>query len=1676
MSSSSSVHDTLAAADAALLPAPGSKDEVIYRNESTLIARRHLADGGSVVIKQAFGTEAQARLRHEAHVLKRLQGVEGVIKLHAGQPADGLAFQDAPALSLAQLLLDGRPPVQTVLRIATELAQVLSSVHRLGVIHKDINPSNVLLVGPGHQPLLIDFNIATCFAEERPGFVHQSDIAGTLAYMSPEQTGRTGRAVDPRSDLYALGVTLYEMVVGRKPFETDDLLEMIHDHLLRAPEPPVKRQPELPQALSDIVMRLLEKEADHRYQSADGLARDLIRLRERLAHGQPESFALGVDDYPARLLPPAHLVGRRAETDTLQAVVDQAALGRGRALLVAGAPGVGKSALINELQPMVTARRGWFVQGKFEQYQRDAHSAFVQALRSLGRLLLAEAPQELERHRARILTALGANLGLGPSLLPEFRLLLGEMPQVQVDDPIEAENRMIQASVDLLRAVVSPEQPLIMVIDDLQWAPGISLRFLDALVTRDKELRGLLVVGAYRDGEVDAAHPLTSMMQRWDTLGVTPPQLKLGNLPAQDLSQLILEMLRLPMQEATRLAASLMARTEGNPYDTVELINALRQDGLLKPVENGWHWDEGEIARYVGDCDVVGLLGRRIDRMPPETQSLMATLACLGGEGALPLLLTATGLDTLTLETRLAPALEDGLLVAHQGHEREIRFRHDRVQQAMHERMDTADGDDTSLALARQLVRQPHTAALAAKLYLRVAGSLHDQAECRLVRTLFRDGAQASRVINYELSVRFLAAAIALSLRLQPEDGDGEVLMDLLIDQHAALYGLGRLDEADAGYAMLEAIEYDPYKLVDSAAVQMASLSVRSRHRDALDLGLDLLARLGLQQPADIKAAIGMALFKMATWIAGTDKEADLTRPEVSDPRVLAIAKMLSKSQVAAFFCSAKTGAWLTMESHALWVEHGPCPALMATLCSTPMQLIAIGEDYDGANALGQHLIRVGEARGYEPATSVARFLYAFCCSHWYRPLEDSLPLYRQAREGLFQGGDLQYAVFTYAAWLPLFDSAPEMSAGQDEVDGADAACQRTGDQNFLHLHRPSNQMLKTLRGEMPADQPPGGLHDAHFDEAAYEATVLEPCTASAYFHVTRALTAALYNDAPTLHRHTERTMAVLNRVPGNYNWARAHALRALSLGIQLREARAVLPADATEPGERIVALQTELDKCIKWMGRRAKDAPMNYRHLHSWMQAERAWALGQQWEALSAFNQAMDQVAAVSRPWQQALITERAAYFHLSQGLDRSAQPLLQAACDGYAAWGATGVSARLLATHPFLRAHSDRDHHRLGATGRSTIVSTDMVDVLSVLRASQAISSETSLAALNDRVGKVLGAMTGAATVNLLVKPDERQGWQMLLPHVPDASGAPGQTRTEALAVAAERGRLPLSVFHYAERTREALLLPEATRDDRFARDPYFKGLAQCSLLMLPVLSKGEVRACVMLENRLSRGAFSAERLDAVSMIAGQLAVSLDNALLYASLEQKVAERTAALEEANHRLELLSTTDALTGVANRRKFNEALDAEWLRARRTKQPIGLVLIDIDHFKLYNDHYGHQGGDACLQLVATTMKTGLRAGSDLIARYGGEEFVLLLPNTDLAGTLVVAERVRAAVEARREPHAQSSHGIVSVSLGVTSFVPDGQTRATQVIELADQALYEAKRSGRNRAVCAPNRA
>jgi diguanylate cyclase (GGDEF)-like protein len=427
-------------------------------------------------------------------------------------------------------------------------------------------------------------------------------------------------------------------------------------------------------------------------------------------------------------------------------------------------------------------------------------------------------------------------------------------------------------------------------------------------------------------------------------------------------------------------------------------------------------------------------------------------------------------------------------------------------------------------------------------------------------------------------------------------------------------------------------------------------------------------------------------------------------------------------------------------------------------------------------------------------------------------------------------------------------------------------------------------------------------------------------------------------------------------------------------------------------------------------------------------------------------------------RLWHRALITERAASFHLAHGMDSSGRKLLVQACELYEVWGADGKVRELHRTHAFLR--NGTDLLRSGSGKSSASIRTDVVDMMALLRASQALSSETRLVRLTERVGMVLSAMTGETQVQLLVRLDENQGWF--------TSASLGAGTPETVEQASARGALPLSVFRYAARTGEVLLLDDAARDDRFAADPYLSQLDQCAMLLAPIRKQSCLHAMLVLESRNLRGAFSTDRLDAVMLIAGQLSVSLDNALLYASLYRKVAERTAALEEANRRLEHLSLTDALTGVANRRRFNEAIDAEWQRAMRIQSPIGLAMIDVDFFKRYNDNYGHQGGDACLRLVAGALRLGRRGGSDLVARYGGEEFALLLPNTGLESTFVVANRVRAAVEALAAPHEKSSYGIVTISIGIAAIVPTLGSTAAEFMAEADAALYQAKQRGRNR--------
>jgi predicted ATPase/signal transduction histidine kinase len=1443
---------------------PGSdpflRAEVVHSSECTRITRLFLP-GRTVIRKEPLGPDADRRVRHEVAMVERLFGVAGVAQLaEAPRYPRSVVLEDAGEASLASMT---KPlPADQLADLGLMLARAVAGMHQRGVMHRDISPANIVVPDNG-TACLVDFALASSFAEIQSEFTHHAEISGTLAYLAPEATGRTGRSVDQRADLYALGAVLYELATGAPPFGAGDPLRLIHDHLARVPVPPAAANQAVPAPLSEIIMHLLEKEPDNRYQTAGGLVYDLERVRRAQAHPAAAVLRVGEHDVPVRLLPPSRLAGRDDEVAALEAAFAGALAGRCRGMLVAGAPGVGKTALIDQLRPVVTGGDGWFVAGKFDQYRRDLEfDAAHQALRALGRLLLAEPEDELARLRERIEAAVGPGAALLAAVVPEFAALLGTPPDA--GDPLTAQTRMQRAAAAALRAVASRRRPVVLFLDDLQWAGGTPVGFVD-LVLSEERVDGLLLVGAYREGDVDAAHPLAVPLSRWrDQDGVR--HLRLGNLPEPGLATMVAEMLRTSRAAAAGLAGVIEPHTRGNPYETVELVNALRRDGLLTATEAGWRWDEAAVQAYLGRSEVAGLLAARVAALPEESRRVAEAMACLGGRAEVSLLQAATAEPADVVDRALAPALEEGLLVAEPGARQAVRFRHDRIREAIVGGLDPGRQQSLKLAMARRLAAVPELFAIAAEQYLPAVGAVTDAAERRrVVRLLRRAAGQATLTGDYALANALLTAALAAV-----DPGETAMLAEVHTGRHAALYGLGRLEEADEVYRTIERLCPAVVDRAAATAVQVRSVTHRTRYAEAVGLGLESLRELGITIPAAdrLAAELDHRFGYLYQWLDHTEAAGDLARPDLTDPTLLAACGLINATPTAAYLAGdAATVAWLGLEALRICLEHGLAAALVAPAAFTSFGAVVLRGDYAAGYRAARRILALGEARGYEPGTSQARMIFAIL-SCWGEPIENSVHIGQRAREGLIAGGFLANVGYSYYASVPgLLDCAP-LHRYLAEAEAAVAFARRTGSEQLGQMLGTYGWLAGVLLGESTAAAGEVVSADKYAGNPG----------AKFFAHLGQANAAAVFGDSAGLERHTAAAMTLAPLFPGLYSTAVARLLRGLALAGQARS------ADADQRG----GLLAELDEVTRWLAARAADAPVNFLHLLRLIEAERAWVAGDFRAAALAFDAARREAAQRQRPWHRALIAEHAARFYLDHGLEHAGHDLLAQARQEYLAWGATAKVNQLDWAYPVLRTPPETFASDDGRPGDRPAITTGTVDLLGIVSASQALSSETNVGQLHSRVVEVLSAMTGATGVRLLLSSDDRDGW--FLPALGADGGIVPVGGTEDDRV------VPMSVLRYVQRTREPLVVADALRDDRFARDPYFVGVVCCSLLAVPILSRGAPLAVLVLENRLIRAAFTTGRLDAVNLIAGQLAVSLDNAQMYAEF-RRIADEQAAL-----------------------------------------------------------------------------------------------------------------------------------------------------------------------------------
>ncbi|WP_164842630.1 protein kinase domain-containing protein [Actinoplanes solisilvae] len=1414
---------------------PSVRFAVVHESNHTRVVRLFRA-GRTLVAKEPLGPEAESRLRHETAILERLRGAAGVAQLGDEPPHEGsIMLADAGVGTLADL---PKPvPARDLAGFALGLARAIAELHRREVIHRDLTPANVVVDADGTLTL-VDFALATSIAEIRPAFTHHTEIPGTLAYLAPEQTGRTGRAVDQRADLYALGAVLYELGTGEPPFGTSDPFRLVHDHLTRLPVPPRAVNPDIPETLSKIILHLLEKEPDNRYQSADGVVHDLEQQRDT---PEPGEFLVGEHDFPVRLLPPSRLVGREKQVAALTEAFSLALSGRCAGVMISGPSGVGKTALADELRPVVTAAGGWFVSGKFDEYRRDQEfNAVQQAFTSFGRLLLAEPEDEVAAIRVRMLRALGANAGLLATVVPEFATLLGPG---ELGDPLTAGVRAQLVAAGALRAVASRRRPLVVFIDDLQWGGGVPLGFVD-MVLSNEGTEGLLLVTAYREGQVDPSHPLAAMLSRWSEAAV--PHLSLADLTGHDFLTLLGETLHVPADAVTELGAVLEPHCRGNPYETVELLNALRRGGVLSAGPDGWRWKTEAVREHLAGAEAGGLSATRIAAMPVRSRQAVEAMACLGGRAQLSVLEIATAEPHLG--DVLAPALREGILVTEAGAAAAVRFRHDRIREDVLSGLGPDRRAELHLAMARRLAVVPGLFAVAAEQYLPVAGAVTEPAERRAAATLLRRAAdEVTQIGEFSLVHALLAAALTLA-----DQAGTEALIELHTLDHAALYSLGRLEEADEDYRVLEGLATSILDRSTATALQVKGLTHRNRFPEAIALVVRSLRECGIDVPdaEHMPSAVDRQFTRMYQWLDRAD-HVDATRPDLTDPALLTAGSLLSAMLSPVYFVGDQAMfSWVGLEALRIWTEHGPGHTLVGSAANAAFHAITQRGDYAAAYRVARRILALAETRPFEPETSHARLVVSFLES-WFEPVEKSVQESLRAREGLVAGGDLTNAGYTYhQTVVGLLDCGPVLDTCMAQVTAAQAFARRTGTEPTSQWLASYQWLADVLRREGSAASPAVIPVDQY---AGNPLVVI-------HVHLCRAIAAAIFGDPAEVARQGAAAVRLLPVITGFSMSALAYPLYGLA-----GQARSAQGADRA-------VLLTELDGVLRWLGARAADAPDNFLHLLRLVEAEQAWTVGDFRAAAFAFDSARREVERRQRPWHKALITERAGRFSLAHGLEHTGYELLAQAHGQYLAWGAVAKSEQMEWAYPGLNPSADGE----GDRPPWVPMTTGATDLLGIMSAARALSSETSFEQLHARVAEVLSAMAGATGVDLVLWDEAQRDWVLSGP-----AGSPDA---------------PMSVLRYLRRTQEPLAVSDATSDDRFARDPYFDGVTCCSLLAVPVFGRGALRAVLLLENRLIRGAFTTERLEAVGLIAGQLAVSLDNAQLYAEY-RRIADEQAAL-----------------------------------------------------------------------------------------------------------------------------------------------------------------------------------
>jgi predicted ATPase/signal transduction histidine kinase len=1446
-----------------------------------------------------------ARLDHEYALRGELQAPWAARPLalvpHDGRPV--LILEDPGGLPL-ESLLRGRLPLEQCLRVAIGVAAALGAVHARGLIHKDLKPGNILVMPDTGAVCLTGFGIASQLPRERQAPEPPDILAGTLAYMAPEQTGRMNRSIDSRSDLYALGITLYEMLTGALPFAAADPVEWVHCHVARQPRHPTDRSDRVPAPLGAVVMKLLAKTAEERYQTASGVEADLGRcLTDWTARDRIEPFRLGTRDAPDRLRIPEKLYGRARECAALLAAFDRVvASGTPELVVVSGYSGIGKSSIVYELHKAIVLPRGLFASGKFDQYTRDIpYATLAQAFQLLVRQILSRPPAEADQWRAALQEALGANGALLVNLVPELALVMGPQPPVRELPSTQAQTRFQTTFRRFVGVFARAEHPLVLFLDDLQWLDAATLQVLEHLATHP-EVRHLLLIGAYRDNEVGPSHPLMRALDAVRAAGTIVQDLVLAPLSPDDVRQLIEDALVVEdarVIEDTQPGASadhdtlarlVRQKTGGNPFFAIQFLATLADEHLLARDARDFVWRadlEGIRAKGFTD-NVVDLMVRKLSRLPPATQEALQRLACLGNVAASDTAALVHGVSEAAMRGDLWTAVRDGLLLRADG---TYRFLHDRVQEAAYSLIPVDQRAGMHLRIGRLLVAKLSADDIADRLFdvvnqLNLGAALitdRDERD-RTAELNLRAGRKAKASTAYASAGRYFELGIA---RLDPDVWARryDLAFGLWIGRAECEFLTGHLTEAER---LLTDLLPRARQTLDEGAVHALLVElyvVACDYPKAVDGALACLRLYGIDMPAH-PTPEQSRLEDAEVWRQIGDRSVAslIDLPRMTDPVVMAAARVLSSLMAPAFFTD--------VQLHHVTL----CRMVTLTLQYGTTSESALGYAWYGLFGRPRYH-RHAEAEQFATLASDLIERHAFVeqkamalhsmemATVWTQPITVALTRGRAACRAAIDTGDLSTACFAATHItvnrLARGDALDEVWR---EAEQQLAFVQKTGFRDAADTIVSQRQFIQAMRGLTVSCS---SFTDDAFDEQAFEASLEHGRmpTMVCWHWVLRTQAWFLSGDSDRALATSARADVVLPSSEGLIPVLDFHYYTAL----------AIAALDETGPPAIREARRAQLARHLTHLREWAEHCSVTFRDKYLLVAAEAARLDHRDLDAMRLYEDTIRAAREHGFIQYEATAHEVAARFYGGRGFDTIAAVYMRHARDAYRRWGAHGKVRQIDRRWPTL---GDQEP-RAGAPGSPDVsggatisASVDRLDLVTVAKASQAVSREIVVDKVIETL-LIIAVEHAGAERGLLILPQDGH-------HAIEAEAI---TREDALAVVLRRrpmtpADVPDSILHYVIRTQASLVLDDASADPLFAADAYVRERHLRSVLCVPLVKQATLAGVLYLENNLTPRAFTAGRLVVLELLAAQAAISLENARLFTDLQQENAERRRAEE----------------------------------------------------------------------------------------------------------------------------------------------------------------------------------